>query len=122
MVDGSVSPQGRTAMRRFQEFKGQSTRLDYNRERGEFVARPVPHPFVVRSAASEVKTEPTSWKYALSLQHQTGPVLEPTRSRAFSLQLAPLQSLSRTRRGMNHLPVTKIACGPQPSSAWRSRR
>ena len=46
-------------MRRFQEFKGQSTRLDYNRERGEFVARPVPHPFVVRSAASEVKTEPT---------------------------------------------------------------
>jgi hypothetical protein len=46
-------------MRGFQEFKGQSTRLDYNRERGEFVARPVPHPFVVCSAASEVKTEPT---------------------------------------------------------------
>jgi hypothetical protein len=46
-------------MRGFQEFKGQSTRLDYNRERGEFVARPVPHPFVVRSAASEVKTAPT---------------------------------------------------------------
>ena len=46
-------------MRGFQEFKGQSTRLDYNRERDEFVARPVPHPFVVCSAASEVKTEPT---------------------------------------------------------------
>ena len=45
-------------MKRFQEFKGQSIRLDYNRERGEFVARPVPHPFVVCSAASEVKTEP----------------------------------------------------------------
>ena len=76
-------------MRGFQEFKGQSTRLDYNRERGEFVARPVPHPFVVCSAASEVKTEPKSRKYALSLQHQTGPVLEPTRSRAFSLSPSP---------------------------------
>jgi hypothetical protein len=41
-------------MRRLQEFKGQSTRLDYNRERGEFVARPVPHPFVARNAASKV--------------------------------------------------------------------
>jgi hypothetical protein len=45
-------------MRGFQEFKGQSTRLDYNRERGEFVAT-VPHPFEVRRAASEVNTEPT---------------------------------------------------------------
>jgi hypothetical protein len=45
-------------MRGFQEFKGQSTRLDYNRERGEFVARPVPHPFVVRRAAS-AKSKPS---------------------------------------------------------------
>ena len=45
-------------MRRFQEFKGQSTRLDYDRECGEFVARPVPHPFVARNAASEVQIEP----------------------------------------------------------------
>ena len=40
-------------MRSFQEFKGQSTRLDYDRERAEFVARPEPHPFVVRKAARE---------------------------------------------------------------------
>ena len=34
-------------MRSIQEFRGQSTRLDYDRERGEFVARPEPHPFTV---------------------------------------------------------------------------
>jgi len=40
-------------MKSFQEFKGQSTRLDYDRERGEFVARPEPHPFVVRKDTRE---------------------------------------------------------------------
>ena len=34
-------------MRSIQEFKGQSTRLDYDRERGEFVLRPEPHPFLL---------------------------------------------------------------------------
>jgi hypothetical protein len=44
-------------MRSFQEFKGQSTRLDYDRERGEFVVRPEPHPFVVRKEVCEVQTK-----------------------------------------------------------------
>ena len=122
MVDGSVSPQGRAAMRGFQEFKGQSTRLDYNRERGEFVARPVPHPFVVCSAASEVKTEPTESEVRSVIAAPNRPRARADKVASIFAPLAPLQSLSRTRRGMNHLPVTKIACGPQPSSAWRSRR
>jgi len=45
-------------MRSFHEFKGQSTRLDYDRERGEFVARPEPHPFVVSKAAREGTLKP----------------------------------------------------------------
>ncbi len=45
-------------MRGFLEFKGQSTRLDYDRERGEFVAKAEPHPFVVRKPATEVEVEP----------------------------------------------------------------
>src|SRR5262245_36879638 len=48
---------GAPAMRSFQEFKGQISRLDYDRERGDFVARPAPHPFVFRNVASEVRTE-----------------------------------------------------------------
>jgi hypothetical protein len=44
-------------MRSFQEFKGRISRLDYDRERGDFVARPAPHPFVFRNVASEVRTE-----------------------------------------------------------------
>lgn len=44
-------------MRSFQEFKGQISRLDYDRERGDFVARPAPHPFVFRNVASEVRTK-----------------------------------------------------------------
>ena len=45
-------------MRNFQEFKGQSTHLDYNRERRKFVARPEPYPFVVRRAAREGTLKP----------------------------------------------------------------
>src|SRR5262245_27439449 len=44
-------------MRSFQEFKGRISRLDYDRERGDFVARRAPHPFVFRNVASEVRTE-----------------------------------------------------------------
>ena len=34
-----------------------STRLDYDRKRGEFVVRPEPHPFVVRKEVCEVQTK-----------------------------------------------------------------
>jgi hypothetical protein len=44
-------------MRNFLEFKGQSIRLDYNRERAEFVLKTGPHPFVVRKPATEVETK-----------------------------------------------------------------
>ena len=44
-------------MRSFQEFKGRISRLDYDWERGDFVARRAPHPFVFRNVASEVRTE-----------------------------------------------------------------
>ena len=43
-------------MRSFQEFKGQSTRLDYDRERGEFVVKLEPHPFVVRKPRPKSRT------------------------------------------------------------------
>ena len=35
-------------MRGFQEFKGQSIRLDYDRERADFLVKTEPHLFVVR--------------------------------------------------------------------------
>ena len=42
-------------MKGFLEFKGQSARLDYDRERGEFVTEAQPHPFVVRKCATKVE-------------------------------------------------------------------
>jgi hypothetical protein len=46
-------------MRGFQEFKGQTTRLDYDRERADFILiKAGPHPFVVRKLAAEVEAEP----------------------------------------------------------------
>ena len=45
-------------MRNFQEFKGQSIRLDYDRERAEFVLKAGPHPFVVHKSATEAEDEP----------------------------------------------------------------
>jgi hypothetical protein len=44
-------------MRGFLEFKGQSARIDYDRERADFVAKTEPHPFVVRKPATEVEPE-----------------------------------------------------------------
>jgi hypothetical protein len=44
-------------MRSFLEFKGQSIRLDYDRERADFVLRAEPHPFVVRKLATEVEAK-----------------------------------------------------------------
>ena len=44
-------------MRSFLEFKGQSIRLDYDRERADFVLRAEPHPFVVRKPATEVEAK-----------------------------------------------------------------
>ena len=46
-------------MRCFVEFKGQSARLDYDRERSDFVAKALPHPFLVRKPAAEVEIETT---------------------------------------------------------------
>jgi hypothetical protein len=34
-------------MRKFQEFKGQSFRLDYDRDRAGFVIKTEPHPFLL---------------------------------------------------------------------------
>ena len=39
-------------MRGFQEIRGQCIRLDYDRERADFVLKAGPHPFVVRKPAS----------------------------------------------------------------------
>ena len=44
-------------MRGFQEIRGQSTRLDYDRERANFVIKTGPHRFVVRKPAAEVDAE-----------------------------------------------------------------
>jgi hypothetical protein len=44
-------------MRSFVEFKGQIIRLDYDRERADFVLKPGPHPFVVRKSATEVEVK-----------------------------------------------------------------
>ena len=35
-------------MRRFLEFKGQSFRLDYDRDRADFVIKAEPHPFLLK--------------------------------------------------------------------------
>ena len=51
-------------MRSFQEFKGHRTRLDYDRERGEFVASPAPHQFVIRNATSNRAMELTTQRNA----------------------------------------------------------
>jgi hypothetical protein len=42
-------------MRGFQECKGQSTRLEYDRERAGFVLKAGPHPFVVRGPTDETE-------------------------------------------------------------------
>jgi hypothetical protein len=42
-------------MRGFQEIRGQSIRLDYDRERAEFGLKAGPHPFVVRKPTTEVE-------------------------------------------------------------------
>ncbi|MGH6824837.1 hypothetical protein [Methyloceanibacter sp.] len=54
-------------MRNFLEFKGQSIRLAYDRERAEFVLKAGPHPFAVHKPAAETEvkhngngTEPAS--------------------------------------------------------------
>jgi hypothetical protein len=44
-------------MRNFLEFRGQSIRLAYDRERAEFVLKAGPHPFVVRKPATEVEAK-----------------------------------------------------------------
>jgi hypothetical protein len=44
-------------MRNFLEFRSQSIRLDYDRERFEFVLKAGPHPFVVRKPATEVEAK-----------------------------------------------------------------
>ena len=44
-------------MRNFLEFRGQSIRLDYDRERAEFVLKAGPHPFVVHKSATEAEDE-----------------------------------------------------------------
>ena len=53
-----VCPPRRSPMRGFLEFKGQSTRLDYDRERAEFFAKAEPHPFMLRKLATEIEAEP----------------------------------------------------------------
>jgi hypothetical protein len=40
-------------MRGFLECKGQSTRLEYDRERADFVLKAGPHPFVVRKPTND---------------------------------------------------------------------
>jgi len=42
-------------MRGFLECKGQSTRLDYDRERADFFLKAEPHPFVVRKPFDETE-------------------------------------------------------------------
>jgi hypothetical protein len=44
-------------MRGFQEIKGQSIRLAYDRERADFLVKTEPHPFVVREPAIEVQAK-----------------------------------------------------------------
>jgi hypothetical protein len=44
-------------MRSFLEFKGQSIRLDYDRERADFVLKAEPHPFMVRRPPTEAETK-----------------------------------------------------------------
>jgi hypothetical protein len=44
-------------MRGFQEIKGQSIRLVYDRERADFVVKTEPHLLVVRESATEVQAE-----------------------------------------------------------------
>lgn len=42
-------------MRGFLECKGQSTRLEYDRERADFVLKAGLHPFVVRKPIAEIE-------------------------------------------------------------------
>jgi hypothetical protein len=44
-------------MRGFQEIKGQSIRLVYDRERADFLVKTEPHLFVVREPTTEVQAE-----------------------------------------------------------------
>jgi hypothetical protein len=44
-------------MRGFLECKGQSIRLEYDRDRAGFVLKAEPHPFVVRKPSDETRAE-----------------------------------------------------------------
>ena len=58
-------------MRSFLEFKGQSIRLDYDRERADFVLKAGPHPFLVRKPAANVEPKLNG--------HATEPARKPRR-------------------------------------------
>ena len=44
-------------MRGYQEYRGRSIRLVYDREQGEFVYRVEPHPFLVRTSEAKVRSD-----------------------------------------------------------------
>ena len=44
-------------MRGYQEYRGRSIRLVYDRECGEFVYRVEPHPFLVRTSEAKVRSD-----------------------------------------------------------------
>lgn len=56
-------------MRGFLECKGQSTRLEYDRERAGFVLKSGPHPFIARKTTSDGE-----------FVHKNGSGKEPARS------------------------------------------
>jgi hypothetical protein len=59
--------------------KGQSTRLDHDRERAVFVVKAEPHPFEVRKPATEVEAEPND-------TDRTKPATGPFRNRRYAGQ------------------------------------
>ncbi len=66
-------------MRGFQEIKGQSTRLVYDRERATFLVKFEPHPFVVHEPATKVHAKQNG---ATKVQiKQNGDGTEPARRR-----------------------------------------
>jgi hypothetical protein len=74
-------------MRRFLEFKGQGFRLDYDRDRADFVIKTEPHPFL------------------LNLQRAIGVGGSGGRSRQWSKSSSPIRRLGR-RRGYWRLPTS----------------
>ena len=84
-------------MRSFQEFKGQSTRIDYDRKRAEFVVRPVSHPFTTRNAVSEVQNGHKKPGGSRSID-----AASPPRARAGKILrfIAPVRSLAASNHAM----------------------